>query len=194
MLGVFVQLSSILLFLLYLVIGWHYGFSNFIEMLEISGIAIMLFLTGRPHWTFLDVQKLSAFAAPYREYAVPLLRIFTGINLIVLGFTEKILHPELGLAFLEKHLWNLMKMMGFDSFSDYWFVFSAGVAEVLFGIIFTLGIITRINAAALAAIFITTLVLLGPVELTGHLPYFSIVMIFLIFGSGSKLKLFSTTR
>jgi len=193
MFGVVVQLSSISLFLLYLVVGWYFGFSNFIDMFQIPGIALMLFFAGRPHWAFLDVQKLFALPGPYLAYAVPLLRIFTGINLVILGFHEKILHPELGLAFLKKYPWNFIKMLGFDNFSDYWFVFSTGAVEVLFGIIFILGIITRINAGILTTIFITTLVLLGPVEFTGHLPYFTIIMVLLIFGSGSKLKLFPTT-
>ena len=82
-------------------------------------------------------------------------------------------------------------MLGFHQFSDYWFVLSAGAVEVIFGLIFVLGIVTRLNALVLAGFFIATLILLGPMELLGHAPHFAIVFVLLVFGSGEKLKFFS---
>jgi len=188
-LGTFVQLSAILLALLYGVALWHFGFWQLIDHLEILGIALMLFLSIRPYWTVLDVGRLLKLGETYRVYAIPLLRVFTGLNLIVLGFTEKILYPELGITFLRDHPWNFMQMIGFEAYTGYWFVLSAGAVEVLLGVIFVLGIVTRLNALVVLAFFIITLVLLGPVEVIGHILHFAILLILLVFGSATKLKL-----
>ncbi|MBI3671179.1 hypothetical protein HY249_00085 [Candidatus Azambacteria bacterium] len=81
-----------------------------------------------------------------------------------------------------------MQNLGFSWYSDYLFVLSAGFVESLLGLIFILGVVTRLNALATAIIFTIPLFLMGPVELIGHMPHFSLVLLLLIFGSGNKLK------
>ena len=145
-LGVFVQVLSIALIVIYVLSAFYFGFENMLETLEIPGIAFMLLFIVRAHWTLFSSNRLETLAKHFRSYAVPLLRVFAGLNLIVLGFSEKILHPEFGLAFLAEYHWNFMQMAGFQNFTDYWFVLSAGVVQVLLGLVLILGIVTRINA------------------------------------------------
>ena len=71
--------------------------------------------------------------------------------------------------------------------SDYWFSFAGGLAEILFGLFFLLGLITHITTVAWLIFLVITLYLLGPVELVGHLPHFSIAIVLLILGSGARL-------
>ena len=93
-------------------------------------------------------------------------------------------------AFLEKYDWNFMHhFFGLTWFSDYWFAYSAGVVESLFGIFLILGLVTRLTIVALAVFLVTTLILLGPVELIGHLPHFSIAAVLLVFGAGSVMHM-----
>ncbi len=187
-LGIFVRLAAVALAGFYLFVVGYFGAVEVIDALIVFGISLALIISGRPRLRITKWKRIDEWTKRYHDYAIPILRIITGINLVVLGLSEKILHPELGMAFLAEHHWNFMAMLGFAGFTDYWFVFSAGIVEVLLGVIFILGIATRINTIVLAAFFIATIILLGPLEVTGHLMHFAIVATFLVFGSGRKLK------
>ena len=188
-LGLRVKSASIFLLLLYLSVLIYFGGWESIDALEIVGISFFILLFGRPKWGFKDSALLEKITISYRSFAVPLLRIFTGANLFILGFSEKLFRPDLGITFLHTHNWNFMQMLGFENYSDYWFVFSAGIVESLLGLLLVLGLLTRMTVFALAIFFTTTLILLGPTELFGHIPHFAIVMILLVFGSGERIKI-----
>lgn len=218
LLGIGVRFFAGMLLILYGASVFSFGIGEMIDVLEVIGIACMLlifgsegdmnpavrrdsyqpseqktkgfipFILGRPRWSLLDIPVSFDFLSRWKPYAIPLLRVFTGLNLIALGLNEKILHPSWGLAFLQIHPWNFMQMMGFHAYSDYWFVLSAGVVEVLFGLVYVFGIVTRVNTIVLGCFFVTTLMLLGPLELFGHILHFGIVAVLLIWGSGEKLK------
>ena len=83
-----------------------------------------------------------------------------------------------------------MQALGFEHFTNYYFGLYAGVVEVLFGVFFVLGLVTRTTTVALAVFLVTTLYLLGPIELVGHLPHFSIAVVLFVLGSGTRLSLF----
>lgn len=187
-LGFLTRPLSVLLLTAYLLSFFEFGLVSWLETLEIAGIGIFLLILTRKRFILFETNLLKGFFEKNYFLAIPLLRILTGVNLIVLGFTEKIFNPNLGLIFLETHPWNFMKMLGFSGFSDYWFVLFSGAFESLFGLVLLLGIVTRITSFLLAGFFMTTLILLGPVELIGHLPHFAIVFVLLINGSG-KLKI-----
>lgn len=175
--GVLLPLGSILLLVLYVGASIAFGWVSTLEHVFLVGIAFYLFL-----YTY----KGSPFST---EWAAPLLRVFTSVSLVVLGLQEKLLHPELALAFLKDHAnFNFMQVVGVTAFSDRLFVLSAGMTEVLFGLIFLLGIVTRINTAALALFFVSTAFMLGIHEVTGHLPLFAVVVVLLLYGSGPYLK------
>ncbi|MEK7148876.1 MAG: hypothetical protein AAB796_00550 [Patescibacteria group bacterium] len=189
LLGIGVRFFAGMLLILYGASVLSFGIGEMIDALEVIGIACMLFILGRPRWSLFDIPVSFELLSRWKPYAIPLLRVFTGLNLIALGFNEKILHPSWSLAFLQTHPWNFMQIMGFHSYSDYWFVFSTGAVEALFGLVFVLGIVTRVNTIVLGCFFVTTLILLGPLELFGHILHFGIVAVLLIWGSGEKLKI-----
>ncbi len=122
------------------------------------------------------------------EWTLPTLRVTTGISLIVLGLNEKILHPELSLAFLAEHHWNFMAALGIEWYTDQLFVLSAGMTELLFGTILVLGTITRINTAVMSVFFFVTAIVLGLDELVGHLPIFGIAITLIIYGAGRHFR------
>lgn len=188
-LGLRVKSASIFLLFLYLLSLIYFGGRELIDALEIVGISFFILFFGRPKWSFKDIAILEKITIHYQSFAVPLLRIFTGANLFILGFSEKLFRPDLGITFLHTHNWNFMQILGFENYSDYWFVFSAGIVESLLGLLLILGLLTRATALALAIFFITTLALLGPIELFGHIPHFAILMVLLTFGSGERLKI-----
>jgi hypothetical protein len=122
-----------------------------------------------------------------KEASVEIVRVGTGITLIVLAFTEKLMYPELGLQFLSVHHWNFMQMLGLTWFTDKLFVLSTGFAEMIFGVIFILGYLTRINTIAIASFFaasvVTMFVQFGAWEVEDLVVY-SAAVLFLFYGYG----------
>jgi len=183
--GLAVRQASLLLITLWLVVALTAGLVVTLENLWILGTAIFFLLRGRPllHYfredifSFLNVNVSQAQALTF-------LRIFIGINLIFLGFSEKIMVPELGLSFLQEYQWNFMKPLGLLWFSDDLFVFSAGAVEIILGVFLVAGLAVRLTAAVLAILFLTPPFFMGPAEMIGHIPHISIVAMLLLFGRG----------
>ncbi len=191
LIGLGVRFFSVVLFLLWLFVAFYLGLLNALEALWVPAISFLLIVWGRPSFHPLRQVDIPALKfTKYKEYTIPALRVLIGIDLILLGFTEKLLNPGLGLAFLDKFSWNFMQnIFGIEWYSNYLFVMSAGFVEVMLGLIFILGLATRINTLITMIIFTIPLFFMGPVELVGHMPHFIIVLILLIFGSENKFKL-----
>lgn len=115
---------------------------------------------------------------------LPIVRIGIGVTFIVLALHNKLLSPNLALTFLDQHDLNFVSLLGFSQFTDLHFVFAAGMAEVALGLLLVLGVTTRLVAAALVAVFSTTLAVLGPMELVGHLPLLGIAILLVYRGAG----------
>ena len=90
-----------------------------------------------------------------------------------------------------------MANLGMESFTDQLFVFSAGVMEVVFGIILVLGTTTRINILVVSGFMLASNITFfasreyseALTEIFGHLPIIATAMILIFFGSGNKLKI-----
>lgn len=184
--GLFERIGALLLILAFIVGIGKYGAIEMMDAIEILGFALYVLIVGRPKWKITSFFNVDNFWDKFKVYAVPILRIGLGLNLMVLAFSEKIFASSLTDNFLLNYNWNFMEVFGM---SNYWFAFSAGMAEFLFGLFLVLGLVTRMTTLFLAGFLITTLFLLGPIELVGHLPHFSIAIVLLVIGSGDKLKL-----
>lgn len=187
--GFYERIGGLLLLALFLMGIGRYGFGEMMDTLEMLGFAVYAIIVGRPKFKIIDLEIFDKIRHKIHSYGLIFLRLGVGINLIVLGFSEKILRPALTADFLSKYDWNFMQKIGFESFSNYWFGFSAGVVEILFGLFFILGLVTRTTTVVLAVFLVSTLLLLGPTELIGHLPHFSIAIVLLTLGSGTKMVL-----
>ena len=186
--GIYARVAAVVLALV-----WFAGFPNagFVAMAEnvwVLSTALFVLVMGSDYFSLVPFRTLAHLTRRFHDYALPLLRLGTGATLLVLGFSEKILHPEFGINFLSQYHWNFMQLLGFGWYSDYLFTISAGAVEALFGLIFILGIVTRLNALVLGIFFTVPLFILGPIELAGHLPHFAAVLLLLLFGGGNRLK------
>jgi uncharacterized membrane protein YphA (DoxX/SURF4 family) len=191
LLGIFARVGAVLLGVLW-VAGLHYaGLEPMIEDVWVLSILFFIMAIGNDYFSILSVRSIKPIVQRLNSYALPTLRVGTGITLLTLGFSEKILRPELGLNFLSQHDWNFMSCLGF---SDYLFVLSAGSVEALLGILLILGIMTRLTAIVIAIIFTIPLFILGPIELAGHLPHFAAVLMIIIFGPGKHFRLLYKNR
>lgn len=189
LLGIYERLGGFLLVVLYALAVKEFGFMEMMDTLEMIGFAFYAMIIGRPKWKIVESEYISKIMHHFHQYGVSILRIGIGLNLIILGFSEKILKPSLTRDFLSTYDWNFMHNLGFTWFTDYWFAYAGGVTEILFGLFFLFGLATRLSVAALAVFLVTSLVLLGPVELMGHLPHFSIALVLLVFGAGSRMHM-----
>ncbi|MBI2410546.1 MAG: hypothetical protein HYV32_01435 [Candidatus Kerfeldbacteria bacterium] len=175
-----VPLSGALLLLLFTGACITFGFLEMLEHVFVVGLGLFLIIQKSKRRTAIGKKLM---------WATPLLRVTTGISLITLALDEKLLHPELGLTFLQTHQWNFMQILGMAGFSNQLFILSAGFMELTFGLLFVLGLVTRLNTFAMSIFFIGSAIMLGPREVIGHLPIFAIAMVLLIYGSGTRLKL-----
>jgi hypothetical protein len=188
LLGVYARLAALALAAIWVLGFPTIGAVPMIEDIWILSTAAFVFIMGNDYFSLVSFRAVAPLAHRYRAYALPLLRVGTGATLLVLGFSEKILHPEFGVNFLSQYHWNFMALAGIP-YSDYLFTLSAGAVESLFGLVFILGIVTRLNALVVATVFSIPIFLLGPIELAGHLPHFAAVVMLLLFGAGSHLTL-----
>jgi len=188
LLGITSRVCGIVLGAMWGTLFYYAGPVAALEDIWVLSTALFITLMGNEYFSIISFSFLRKLVAPYKDYALPFLRIGTGLTLMTLGLSEKIFAPEFGMNFLAQHHWNFIHMLGF-SYSDYLFTLSAGSVEFLFGLIFVLGLVTRLNAFAIAIIFTIPLFILGPIELAGHLPHFAAVVLLLLFGGGNHLKL-----
>ncbi|MBT7443292.1 MAG: hypothetical protein HN790_04925 [Methylococcales bacterium] len=175
--------SSIVLVLIYLFVGIKVGPIEILDYLNVLGIAAFVYC-----YNSRDL---------LRQYALPMLRVLTGAGLVVLALSEKLLNPELATAFLADHQWNFMLNLGLNQYSNALFILSVGFMELLFGVLFILGVVTRINTAVISGFLLTSNMTfflqdelqMALVEIIGHLPLIAAAIVMVIYGAGTKLRL-----
>ena len=103
--------------------------------------------------------------------AASILRTMLGIQLIILAAHDKIFEPGVSLAFVEKNAFvNVPALLGATSFTNLHFVFGAGMAEIVFGLLLITNTAARLVAAMLTGLFTLTGLVFGLHEMLGHMP------------------------
>lgn len=185
-LGTFTNIASAILIVSYGIAVWTFGPLEMLEHVFVVGIALTSFIITSSPGNFF--YRLS-------PWSVTILRVTLGIALIALAFSEKLFHPELGAEFLQEHNWNFMELLGVNWYTDRLFVLSAGMVELLLGLLIVSGLAARITVVVIIAVFSITATLLGPSEVLGHIPIV-IILIVLFRYSGGRLtatQLFKTS-
>jgi hypothetical protein len=151
------------------------------------GIGVTLFVLGRT----IPPPEIARRLLPLGDYerqAISALRVLAGLSFVMVAFTEKLLVPEAGVAFLAEHPnFNVMGgYFGLEWWTDYRFTIAAGVVEAAAGIALLSGVMTRVVILTLLVPFNLTVAFLPPIELLGHLPIFGIMYVLLLYGSGAE--------
>lgn len=128
--------------------------------------------------------RLKLDPSRYAPLPVPIIRIGVGLTLAILALHNKLLFPDRALTFLDRYYFNFMPTLGFEGFTNIHFVFAAGIVELAVGILLVAGIATRFAAAITLILMISTMAILGPIELIGHLPVMGIAALLIYRGSG----------
>ncbi len=168
----------------------NFGFNLSIDYIpEFLAIALCFFAIELNR--FRDFKLLRNFKRHInQDLPCRILRLFFGIQLVVLAIHNKFLNPDLGLLFLRDYPFvNFVKGIGLHFFDDIYFVFSAGLAELCFGLLLILNISTRFVSLCVIFFFSVTSIIFGIHELTGHLPIiFGLIIVFLHSNNGKGIK------
>ncbi len=160
-----------------------FGPVRLIEQALFLGIAFFLFVTGRGPLAFdMSLERLHRPVERLMPYAVPVLRVLTGLSIVAVAFTEKLWNLPMGLAFLADHRFNFFPALGLEAIGDPEFLLIAGTVELTFGLLLMSGVFVRLLILTLWLPFNLTLPLLGWSELVGHLPIYGIMGLLLIWG------------
>jgi uncharacterized membrane protein YphA (DoxX/SURF4 family) len=157
-----------------------------VEQVIFVGIAFYLVAVGRGVVRYPDRREEDRTDLTDRllPHALPVLRICAGISVLVLGFTEKLLNVELGIAFLREYpRFNIAQEIGIDWFTDRRFVYAIGIVEVTAGCALLAGYLPRLVILALWIPFNLGIAFLPPQELIGHLPILSTMYVLLVRGT-----------
>lgn len=185
--------GALMLVPLYAGVALRFGPVEVLEYFNVVGTAAFLYCVFHPS---------PARRAQLAPFALPLLRICTGIALIALGFSEKLLRPEYAEEFLQTYMWNFMQRLGFENYTDHLFVLSAGTMEVVFGAILVLGTTTRLNIVAISGFMLTSNLTFfveghtreAVTEIIGHLPIMATALVCVFCGGGDRLRIGALLR
>ena len=148
------------------------------EQLLFAGIGAFFLIQGRG--LFAPTGKLSRrwaeYWSRYSRVALPVMRVFTGLSILWLAFSEKLLNPQLALAFLESRPeFNFVQLLGFGWFTNELFVYAAAAVEATVGVLLIAGVLPRIVILFMWVPFNIAIPFLPPEELLGHLPILAVM-------------------
>jgi len=193
LIGLGARIAALILAAAWIVSFWFTGYITGIENIWLLSTTLFIALMGNDYFSIYSNSFLRRLLVPFKRYSLSILRIGTGLTLMILGLSEKITAPEYGINFLMQYNWNFMAILGFP-YSDLLFTISAGSVEFLFGALIALGLLTRLTVFVVAIVFTIPMFILGPIELTGHLPHFAALVLILLYGHGGYFLPFTPKK
>jgi len=181
--GIGTRIAALILAATWICSFFYTGFIAGIENFWLLSTTLFIAIMGNDYFSLYSNSSIRELLEPLKKYALSILRIGTGLTLLILGLSEKITAPEYGINFLLEHNWNFMSLLGFP-YSDLLFTISAGSVESIFGVLIMFGLLTRLTVFVVAIVFTIPMFILGPIELTGHLPHFAALVLILLYGNG----------
>lgn len=177
----------------------EFGIDPVLQRLDVLGLAVFIVIAGPGRWSadlergvaverfrsdgLLDRSNLEAMAR-----AILALRVAAGSALLIVALQEKLINPELALAFLGEHPdLQVAYQLGLP-LSDLEFIRLAGAIEVLFGLLLISGALPQAIVLIAGIPFNATLWFFGINELVGHLPIYGAMLALLVFGSHAQLR------
>lgn len=185
--GAATRIGAALLAVIWVVGAIWFGPLLMLEHALFLGVAFFMFVMGRgPAALDMTLQRFHRPLERLVPRAVPALRVLTGIGIVVLAFTEKLLNVPMGVEFLERYPLNFFPAIGLEGIGDAEFILIAGTVELTFGLLLISGAFVRLMTLILWVPFNLTLPFLGWRELVGHLPIYGIMALIVIWGEERK--------
>ena len=184
--GVLARVGALLVLGLF---GLAFAYGTWYEALEqvlFVGIAVYLLAVGRGVVRYADGREedRNALSDWLRPHALTILRVTVGASIVILGFTEKLIAPDLTVTFLREYPeFNVLGSLGLSWFTDERFTYTAGIVEITAGAALISGKLIRVVIVGLWIPFNLGIAFLPPQELIGHLPILSAIYVLLVRGT-----------
>ena len=148
-----------------------------LEHLEYIGIGLFLVFSDTGRLSIINkVPDPLTSLGKFDYLSLTMLRTFTGLALVILAFSEKLLNMNLANDFLVHYEnWNFLASFGMDNRN---FIIMTGIIELLLGLSLILNKAVRLSTLALLLTMIATALLLGIDEVIGHL--FAVGLVFAV--------------
>ncbi|MEM8962874.1 MAG: DoxX family membrane protein [Acidobacteriota bacterium] len=146
----------------------EFGLFHMLDYPHYIGIAIYLLVSQ------LESERV-------RSLGLPALYITVGFSLIWLGY-EKLFYPSWALYLLEH---NPQLALGLP---PEFFLQGAAFVEINLGFLLLIGLLERPLAALITAVFFSTTLIFGKVEVIGHTPVHAALVVFLLNGVGTVYR------
>jgi uncharacterized membrane protein YphA (DoxX/SURF4 family) len=180
--GLLTRIGALVLLVLFALSFFFFPAWEALDQSIYAGIACYLLIMGRGMVKPAGVREPLAALSRYWRLAPILLRVGAGTSLVVVAFTEKLLDPQLTLAFLRMYPnFNVAHLMGLAWLSNEWFILVASAVELTLGVCLISGFFPRLVVAATVVPFALTLPFLPVTELLGHLPFFAAFYVLFFF-------------
>ena len=165
----------------------EFGVSPVLQRVDLLAVALFVAIAGPGRWSADHERGREADPAPAEAgRAAWVLRVLTGVALIVVAFVEKLAQPDLALEFFAKYPeFDLGNSLGLSQEA---FIRTAGSIEVLFGLLLISGALPQALVLIVGVPFNATLFFFGEVELVGHLPIYGTMLVLLVYGSSRTLR------
>lgn len=176
--GWFTRVGGALLIGLVAVAFLIFPASKAAEQLLFVGIGAYFLIQGRGLFRPVGPRSraLAQYWFRYSKLALSLMRVFTGLSILWLAFSEKLLNPGLALAFLRtRPEFNFMHLLGFNWFTDDLFIYAAAAVEATVGVLLIAGVLPRVVILFMWVPFNIAIPVLPPQELLGHLPILAVM-------------------
>ena len=182
--GALTRLAGVVLAMVWLAGIGVVGLEPMLENVHVLGFAAFFFMAGRGPYS-VDRALFPALEPSPRltRRAMTVLRVGTGLSLVVVAFTEKLANQELAVAFLKKYPLNFTGWMGLP-LSDDLFAVCAGTTELVIGLWLMLGLFPRVIIVTAWLFINMTLTVFNWVELVGHLPAYGVMSVLLVWTPG----------
>jgi uncharacterized membrane protein YphA (DoxX/SURF4 family) len=184
--GVLTRVGALIIIGLFVLAFFFGAWYEALEQVIFVGIALYLVAVGRGvvRYDSGTEEDRTALSDRLLPNALPILRWCAGISILVLGFTEKLLAPDLGVAFLQEYPhFNVLREFGLEWFTDRRFVYMAGIVEATAGAALLCGFLPRVVILSLWIPFNLGIPFLPPTELIGHLPILATMYVLLVRGT-----------
>jgi hypothetical protein len=167
-----------------------FGVVPVLSRLDLLGLALFILIAGPGRWA-ADVETARCAPTSPSEHsrAIWWLKVAAGLALIVVAFDEKLVHPDLAVAFLRDHPnFNVVESLLGIEMSAIEFTRLAAAVEVLFGLLLLSGALPQLIVLVAAVPFNATLWYFGANELMGHLPIYVTLLAVLVYGSSAEFR------
>jgi hypothetical protein len=156
------------------------GLEPMLDNAHYLGFAAFFFMAGRGPIS-IDRLLFPNWEPPAHlmRHAVAALRISLGVALVAVAFSEKLFNLPLALGFLDKYPINFTHALGLP-LSNEIFVWCAGAVELLVGLWLLFNIFPREIIIVAMLPFNLTLTYFNWTELIGHLPFYGILAVLLV--------------